>query len=130
MSNSNTPSKETCCDFCSFKYCDSLSCRSFHINLAGLTDNLNYVLLCHRGCMVTIGYECGEGSKYVTGRICNVGTDYVSLLEHSFEEAASESESMEKVITILWERIFDITWHDKNCSPCREWNSKKHYCNK
>lgn len=125
MNHHDHSSRENKCDFCCFRdRCDHKNCcfdhkdhccPPFHINLGGLEGNLNFQLFRLKGCMVTIHFDCGGSSESITGRICSVGTDFVSLLE----DIPGPSES-KKVTTIMIQKICKLEWDKRCCSPCRK----------
>lgn len=102
-------------------HCRECHCSPFHLRLAGLQGNLNFQLFRFKGCPVTIELECKEGKiNEVKGKICNVGTDFVDILQDN-----------KTVVTVLLNRICKITWPNKDCSPCKKCNCHKcrpHHC--
>ena len=71
----------------------------FEINLAGLTDNLNFELVKCKGQEVEIETTfCSEENK-ISGKIYNVGIDFIELLnDHG------------RIVTILKDKISHIHW--------------------
>ena len=51
----------------------------FHINLAGLTDNLNFQLLKMEGCELEIDTTVGTHTRTERGKIHNVGIDFIEI---------------------------------------------------
>lgn len=131
MSHSDNSHGENKCDFCCFRHkCDrkcccfdhkfDSCCSPFQVRLAGLQGNLSFQLFRLKGCRVTINYECAGNPESVTGKICSVGTDFVSILTENSQP------HNKKVVTILIQRICDIEWHNINCSPCKKCHSCDH----
>jgi len=83
-----------------FPYLDCEDCGDFfEINLAGLTDNLNFELVKFKGQEVEIETTlCSEENK-ISGKIYNVGIDFIELLnDHG------------RIVTILKDKISHIHW--------------------
>lgn len=75
--------------------------------LGGLTGNLNFLLFRQKGCKVKINFDCNGKNETVKGVICQVGTDFLDILQKD-----------KTVVTILQDRINRIRWKDKDCNPC------------
>lgn len=76
------------------------------LRLAGLTGKLTFQLFRMKGCELEIEIVCAEQREKIKGVICNVGTDFVDLLQDN-----------KTVTTILINRILHINWKDPACSP-------------
>ncbi|RFU61441.1 hypothetical protein [Peribacillus glennii] len=81
--------------------------NNFRLNFNGLNGNLAFQLFRFKGCKVKVVFECGGGTDEVTGRICNVGTNFVDIIMENH-----------KVVTIMINRICKLDWLDKHCNPC------------
>jgi len=77
------------------------------LRLAGLTGNLTFQLFRLKGCELEIEIDCIEQKEKIKGVICNVGTDFVDILQDN-----------KTVTTILINRILRINWTDPACNPC------------
>jgi len=92
--------------------CCCTPCFPFQIRLAGLQGNLAFELFRLKGCNVIVHLDCpGNAPKTVEGKICNVGIDFVDILQ--------KSGCTSTVVTVLIQRICKITWPDHNCNPCK-----------
>ena len=105
---------DKCCS--NHDHCFHHGCSSLQANLAGMQGNLNFQLFRLKGCRVEVHVECSGQDQVIMGIICNVGTNFVSI-------HVDEGEPGEKVVTVMTERISIIEWPDKNCSPCKDWES-------
>lgn len=92
-----------------FDYCND----RFRLRLAGLTGNINFLLLKSQKCKVIVHFSRGEEIHSVSGKICDVGTDYISVRK-----------SDGTVVTIFKSQINSIEWPNKKCNPC----TKCHNC--
>lgn len=88
-------------------------CLPLLANLAGLQGSINFQLLRLKGCRVKVHVECAGQNQVIMGRICNVGTNFVSI-------HVDKRQPGEKIVTVMTERICLIEWPDKNCSPCKD----------
>lgn len=87
--------------------------------LAGLQGSLNFQLFRFKGCPIVVELECCDGKvNVVEGRICNVGIDFVDIIQDGGRHE-DKSCDRDRVVTILLDRICNIVWPDKDCSPCR-----------
>ena len=66
----------------------------------------------HRGCCVTIFFECGDFCKCIRGKICTVGCDFVDLV-------IRRDCCCEKIVTIKACKIVKIIWPENCCDPCK-----------
>lgn len=97
--------------FPNFAFCCS-PCVPFQVRLAGLQGNLAFELFRLKGCNVIIHLDCpGENQETIEGKICNVGIDFVDILQTTGKSTT--------VVTVLIQRICKITWPDPKCNPCK-----------
>ena len=92
---------------CCIPFSSEKCLNPFNLRLAQLNQNLNFQLFGMKGCRVEIEYECRGGNDEVKGVVCDVGTDFISVLKDNGV-----------VATILKERICKIDWKDSCCNPC------------
>lgn len=79
----------------------------FHLKLAGLDGNLHFVLFSKKGCCADVHIECAGNKETITGRVCDVGTDFITVVKDD-----------QTTVTILKERICTIFWKDSCCKHC------------
>ncbi|HZG83486.1 hypothetical protein [Paenibacillus sp.] len=92
---------------CCIPFSSEKCLNPFHLRLGQLNQNLNFQLFGLKGCRVEVEYECRGGNDEVKGVVCDVGTDFISVLKDNGV-----------VATILKERICKIDWKDSCCNPC------------
>lgn len=103
------------------KCCHHYDCRDFfQVNFSGLTNNLNYKLLKHKGCELEMNTIDGRRKKRKTDHI---GIDFVDIKNENGH-----------IVTVLKDKIVSIDWLSRDCSPdhdmkkrCdRKQNKKRH----
>lgn len=57
--------------------------------------------------MVKVHFSQGQVLQTVSGKICDVGTDFISVRKNDGT-----------VVTILKNQIHSIEWPNQNCNPC------------
>ncbi|WP_144549568.1 hypothetical protein [Peribacillus simplex] len=83
------------------------SCRDDNtlcLNLAGLTENLNFQLVRFKDCVVEIDTIFGVAENKVRGKICNVGIDFLEIKKENGT-----------IVTILKDKVSQIRWLDEKC---------------
>lgn len=106
MSNNAENHKGDCCPpyLCvPIPLCDD----RLRLRLAGLTGNIAFQLFRLKGCKLEIEMDCAGKKEKIMGIICNVGTDFVEILQDG-----------QKISTVLISRILRIDRIDPDCKPC------------
>lgn len=81
--------------------CHKKHCCCLHVNLAGLTDHVNYKLVKYRKIPVKLTAINGYT---LTGKTYQVGIDYVEIKKEN-----------DTIVTILKDKIDRIKWLKETC---------------